>query len=67
MDIGRIRRAIRTGRLGPGPSIDKAALCEQLGVSRFPVAAAINRLAFERLVVVQPSMARSWPRQCSKR
>ncbi|RWP96685.1 GntR family transcriptional regulator [Mesorhizobium sp.] len=52
--MARSGRPILTGKLGPSSSIDKAALCEQLGVSRFPVAAAINRLAFERLVVVQP-------------
>lgn len=49
-----IREAILSGGLEPGAAIDKAALCETLGVSRFPVSAAIGRLAFERLVRVEP-------------
>jgi GntR family transcriptional regulator, rspAB operon transcriptional repressor len=40
--------------LEPGQAIDKLRLCERLGVSRFPVSAAISRLAFERLVRVEP-------------
>ena len=49
-----IREAILSGELEPGSAIDKASLCETLGVSRFPVSAAIGRLAFERLVRVEP-------------
>lgn len=49
-----IKAAILSGQLPPGSSIDKAALCERLAMSRFPVTAAISRLAYERLVVVQP-------------
>jgi DNA-binding GntR family transcriptional regulator len=49
-----IRSQILTGALTPGMAIDKFALCEKLGVSRFPVSAAIHRLAFERLVSVEP-------------
>ncbi|MBV1704475.1 MAG: GntR family transcriptional regulator [Hyphomicrobiales bacterium] len=49
-----LREAILSGELAPGQCIDKLALCGKLGVSRFPVATAINRLAFERLVVVEP-------------
>jgi DNA-binding GntR family transcriptional regulator len=51
---GAIREAILSGELEPGAAIDKAALCETLGVSRFPVSAAVGRLAFERLVRVEP-------------
>ena len=49
-----IKESILTGTLVPGAPIDKLALCERLGVSRFPVSAAIGRLAFEQLVVVEP-------------
>lgn len=49
-----IKEAILSGALAPGAAIDKLALCAKLGVSRFPVTAAINRLAFERLVVIEP-------------
>ena len=49
-----IKSAILTGALEPGAAIDKLALCSRLGVSRFPVSTAINRLAFERLVVIEP-------------
>jgi DNA-binding GntR family transcriptional regulator len=49
-----VKEAIVSGELEPGQFIDKVALCERLGVSRFPVSAAISRLAFERLVRVEP-------------
>ena len=49
-----IKESILGGGLAPGAAIDKLALCDKLGVSRFPVTAAINRLAFERLVVIEP-------------
>lgn len=49
-----IKESILSGALPPGGAIDKIALCDKLGVSRFPVTAAINRLAFERLVVIEP-------------
>ncbi len=49
-----IKESILAGALAPGGAIDKLALCAKLGVSRFPVTAAINRLAFERLVVIEP-------------
>src|SRR5271168_5233593 len=51
---GELKEAILTGALEPGEPIDKLALCERLGVSRFPVSAAVSRLAFERLVVIEP-------------
>ena len=49
-----LRDAILDGTLEPGTLIDKAQLCDDLNVSRFPVTTAINRLAFERLVVIEP-------------
>ena len=49
-----IKESILSGGLEPGAPIDKGQLCERLGVSRFPVAAAISRLAFEHLVLVEP-------------
>ncbi len=49
-----VKEAILSGSLEPGEFIDRLAICERLGVSRFPVAAAISRLAFERLVTVEP-------------
>ena len=49
-----LKESILSGALEPGGAIDKLALCERLGVSRFPVSSAINRLAFERLVTVEP-------------
>lgn len=49
-----IREAILAGELEPGVAIDKAALCETLGVSRYPVTSAIGRLSFERLVRIAP-------------
>ena len=49
-----IRAAILDGELAPGSAIDKPALCARLGLSRFPVGAALSRLAFEHLVDVQP-------------
>jgi GntR family transcriptional regulator, rspAB operon transcriptional repressor len=51
---GELKEAILAGSLEPGVPIDKLALCERLGVSRFPVSAAVSRLAFERLVVIEP-------------
>jgi GntR family transcriptional regulator, rspAB operon transcriptional repressor len=42
------------GTLGPGAALDKPAICRDLGLSRFPVTAAIARLAYERLVDVEP-------------
>jgi DNA-binding GntR family transcriptional regulator len=49
-----LKESILSGILEPGGAIDKLALCERLGVSRFPVSSAINRLAFERLVTIEP-------------
>jgi DNA-binding GntR family transcriptional regulator len=49
-----LKEAILSGELEPGRLIDKAELCEKLGVSRFPVSAAVSRLAYDRLVDVAP-------------
>src|SRR5690348_6837148 len=49
-----IRNAIVRLELPPGAVIDKAALCAQLGVSRFPVSEALGRLAAEGFVEVLP-------------
>ena len=49
-----LRQAIVTLALAPGQSIDKSAICEQLGVSRFPVSEALARLAAEGLVDIAP-------------
>jgi DNA-binding GntR family transcriptional regulator len=49
-----IRHAIVTLALPPGSAIDKSAICEQLGVSRFPVSEALARLQIEGLVDIAP-------------
>jgi DNA-binding GntR family transcriptional regulator len=49
-----IREAIVRLDIPPGAFIDKAALCERLGVSRFPVSEALGRLADEGFVEVLP-------------
>ena len=49
-----IRDAIVRLDLPPGTTIDKAALCAQLGVSRFPVSEALGRLAAEGFVEILP-------------
>ncbi len=51
---GELKEAILSGALEPGCLIDKSALCEKLGVSRFPVSAAVSRLAYDGLVDVAP-------------
>lgn len=49
-----LRNAIISLKLSPGARIDKAELCERLGVSRQPLSEALARLAEERLVTVEP-------------
>lgn len=49
-----IRQAIVTLALPPGATIDKSAICNQLGVSRFPVSEALARLQVEGLVDIAP-------------
>src|SRR4029079_17916151 len=52
--VEALREAIVSLELKPGAMIDKAALCERLGVSRFPVSEALSRLQGEGLVEIQP-------------
>src|SRR5918996_2450669 len=49
-----IRDAIVRLEIPPGAVIDKAALCERLGVSRFPVSEALGRLAEDGFVEILP-------------
>ena len=49
-----LREAIVTLALEPGMMIDKLAVCDRMGVSRFPVSAALARLAHAGLVEVLP-------------
>ncbi|MBL4811319.1 MAG: GntR family transcriptional regulator [Rhodobacteraceae bacterium] len=49
-----LRGMIESGQIAPGAFIDRPALVRQLGCSRQPIAAAIDKLAFEGLVTVQP-------------
>jgi len=49
-----LRSAIVSLALKPGEVIDKTAICDRLGVSRFPVSEALARLQAEGLVEIQP-------------
>ena len=49
-----LRQAIVTLELTPGETLDKGAICERLGVSRFPVSEALSRLQTEGLVDILP-------------
>lgn len=49
-----LRRAIVTLQLPPGTLIEKNAICDRLGVSRFPVSEALGRLQIEGLVDILP-------------
>jgi DNA-binding GntR family transcriptional regulator len=49
-----LRDAIVNLALEPGMMIDKLAVCERMGVSRFPVSAALAKLAAAGLVEVLP-------------
>jgi DNA-binding GntR family transcriptional regulator len=49
-----LRQAIVTLELEPGAKLDKAELTRRFGVSRFPVAEALNRLKAEGLVDIRP-------------
>src|ERR1700738_5349367 len=51
---GELKEAILSGARERGSWIDKTGLCEKLRVSRFPVSAAVSRLAYDRLVDVAP-------------
>jgi DNA-binding GntR family transcriptional regulator len=49
-----LREAIVSMELKPGEPVDKLALCERLGLSRFPVSEALSRLQQEGLVEIEP-------------
>src|SRR5438445_7047675 len=49
-----LKEAIGSGALAPETSIDKNEWCARFEISRLSITTAINRLAFERLVVVEP-------------
>jgi DNA-binding GntR family transcriptional regulator len=49
-----LKRAIVSGALAPQTPIDKNEWCAAFEVSRLSITTAINRLAFEGLVVVEP-------------
>lgn len=49
-----LRRAIIALELEPGADLDRAELTRRFGVSRFPVAEALNQLKAEGLVDVRP-------------
>ena len=51
---GELKEAILSGAWSPVGRSTSWSLCERLGVSRFPVSAAVSRLAYERLVDVEP-------------
>ncbi|MFL5260663.1 MAG: GntR family transcriptional regulator [Hyphomicrobiales bacterium] len=52
--VDALREAIVSLELAPGTLIDKTALCERLGVSRYPISEALGRLQAEGLVEIQP-------------
>lgn len=49
-----LRAAIVNLALEPGMMIDKPAVCERMGVSRFPVSSALTKLASAGLVEILP-------------
>jgi GntR family transcriptional regulator, rspAB operon transcriptional repressor len=49
-----LKKAIVSGRIAPDSSIDKGEWSARFEVSKLSVSAAVNRLAFERLVVIEP-------------
>jgi DNA-binding GntR family transcriptional regulator len=49
-----LKQAIVSGEMPPGATIDKSEVCQRFGVSRLPVTTAINRLAYEGLVLIEP-------------
>lgn len=52
-----LRDAILSMAFEPGTVLKKGALCEQMGVSRSPVAEALNRLSSDGLVDIVPQSA----------
>ena len=51
----RIKNAILTGQFLWGERLDVGRLAGEFGISKFPVIKAINRLAFEYLVIIVPN------------
>jgi GntR family transcriptional regulator, rspAB operon transcriptional repressor len=49
-----LKGVIISGELPPGVPIDKNEICARLQVSRLPVTTAINHLAYEGLVLIEP-------------
>ena len=68
----QLRRAIVSLEIEPGAVLDKGAICERLGVSRFPVSEALARLAAgtgrnpaaARLARHQRCGSPTWSRTC---
>ncbi|WP_442581624.1 GntR family transcriptional regulator [Mesorhizobium sp. ASY16-5R] len=52
--VDGLRRAIVDLEFKPGTKLDKAELTQRFGVSRFPIAEALNRLKAEGLVDIRP-------------
>lgn len=52
--VEELRRLIVNLELEPGANLDRAQLTQRFGVSRFPVAEALNQLKAEGLVDVRP-------------
>src|SRR5258708_7152479 len=50
----RLRDMIVTLQLAPGALINEAALMDELALGRTPIREALQRLAYEGLVVLQP-------------
>jgi len=57
--VETLREAIVTLELKPGAILDKQQLTSRFGVSRFPVAEALNRLKVEGLVDIRPQSGSS--------
>ena len=55
----RCARPSSRSNCAPGAPIDKNAICERLGVSRFPVSEALARLQAEGLVDILPQRGTS--------
>jgi DNA-binding GntR family transcriptional regulator len=49
-----LKQGIVSGELPPGSPLDKLTLCAQFGVSRLTISLAVDRLAFDGLVVIEP-------------
>lgn len=53
-----LRNAIRSGKIPPGARLSQAQIAKQAGTSRIPVRDALQTLAGQGLVVMEPSGAR---------